>query len=135
MKSNTLYLAAAILGAFAVALGAFGAHALKNALTPDQLAIWRTAVDYQFYHIPAILFCGYLVEQGKLFGRIAGLLFIAGILLFSGSLYLMVLLQLPMLGMVTPIGGVMLIIGWLTLGYRLIRSERASPHHLLSRKR
>lgn len=81
----------------AVAAGAFGAHALKNRLTPDQLAVWETAVRYQIYHALALL----IVKD-----RTAGWCFVAGTVLFCGSLYLRKLFVL------TPIGGVLFLLGW-----------------------
>lgn len=111
-----------ICGLLAVALGAFGAHALKTRLEAEQLAIFETAVKYQFYHALAMLFTALLVQKfpsSKL--NLAGYLFLAGIILFSGSLYLMVAsyvhAETPMkwLGAITPFGGLCFIGGWLAL--------------------
>ncbi len=110
---------AAILGATAVIFGAFGAHTLKQYLTPEQLQTFETGVRYQFYHTFAILACGLLFNQNPLkkYNMAAGS-FLAGIVCFSGSLYLLstrTLLGLESwtwLGPVTPIGGLMFIIGW-----------------------
>ncbi len=113
---------AAVLGAFSVAAGAFAAHTLKTILQPDVMQIFETAVRYQFYHVFALLATGILYRQfaGKLL-QWAGYLFIAGIVLFSGSLYCLCILKHlnpggPMWpGAITPLGGVCFIAGWLLL--------------------
>lgn len=113
---------AAISGALAVMLGAFGAHSLKALLTPEQLQVFETGVRYQFYHTLAILFTGLFATQypSKAL-NIAGTSFLAGIICFSGSLYLLSirsligLENLTILGPVTPIGGLLFIIGWIYL--------------------
>ncbi|MFN8306925.1 MAG: DUF423 domain-containing protein [Ferruginibacter sp.] len=112
---------AAVLGALAVALGAFGAHGLKKILEPDQLLVFETAVRYQFYHVLALLAAAVLYREfpGKAM-RWAGRLFIIGLMLFSGSLYLLCYIKhagLPLtwVGAITPFGGVSFIAGWLML--------------------
>lgn len=109
--------AAAIYGLLGVVLGAFGAHALSARLTQDMQAVWHTAVEYQFYHALALLGLGVLLRTGPASGwlHIAGLLFCAGVLVFSGSLYILALSGVRWLGAITPLGGLMLIAGWLTL--------------------
>jgi uncharacterized membrane protein YgdD (TMEM256/DUF423 family) len=102
------------LGALGVALGAFGAHALKSRLTADDLAIFETAVRYQLFHAVALLGLAAWTDRaagGKLVwaARAFGL----GVLIFSGSLYLLVLTQQRWLGAITPLGGVALIGGWI----------------------
>ena len=94
----------------AVGLGAFGAHALKTRLTPDMLAIFETGVRYQVYHALALLLLAAVRGPSK-----AGWCFTAGIVLFSGSLYLLALTGVRKWGAVTPIGGVLFLIGWLIL--------------------
>ncbi len=113
--------AAAITGALAVALGAFGAHGLKKLLDAELLQVFETAVRYQFYHVFALLAAGMLYKEfpGK-FMKWAGNLFITGMLLFSGSLYLLCSvkyagLPLSWIGAITPVGGVAFIAGWLLL--------------------
>jgi uncharacterized membrane protein YgdD (TMEM256/DUF423 family) len=112
---------AALLGALSVALGAFAAHGLKQYLSPDNLQVFETAVRYQFYHVFALLAVSILYAQlpGNLL-QWAGRFFIAGIVLFSGSLYLLCYVkyqQLPLnwLGAITPFGGVAFITGWIML--------------------
>ena len=110
---------AALLGALSVALGAFGAHTLKDYLTPQSLATFETGVRYQFYHVFALaltglLFASYPNKKIKL----AGNLFISGIILFSGSLYLLAILgteNFKWIGAITPMGGVFFIAGWIFL--------------------
>jgi uncharacterized membrane protein YgdD (TMEM256/DUF423 family) len=110
-------IAAAVSGLLAVAFGAFGAHALKDSLSPAAMEIYKTAVQYQMFHTTALLIIGLLAlkfhESRPL--RWSGYLMIGGILLFSGSLYTMSISGILWLGMLTPIGGVMLIVGWLLL--------------------
>ena len=113
---------AAILGALAVALGAFGAHSLKQYVPVETISTFETGVRYQFYHVFALLLAGVLWERfpGK-WMRYAGYCFLIGILLFSGSLYLLTFLKatntigLTGLGIITPFGGVFFIGGWICL--------------------
>ena len=104
----------AVFGFLAVALGAFGAHALKNILTPDHFQIYQTAVFYQFVHTLALLGYG-LLAQHKPVKNWPGYCFAGGILLFSGSLYLLVLTNTPWLGAITPLGGLLFLAGWIGL--------------------
>ena len=101
----------------AVALGAFGAHALKARLTPDMTAVWQTAVQSHAWHALATLAVGVLLLQwpGQRAVEVAGWLFVAGIVLFSGSLYAMALTGIRGLGAVTPLGGVAFLAGWAAL--------------------
>lgn len=108
---------AAVAGACAVALGAFGAHALRDALDERALAIWRTAVDYQFWHALALLATGFFARgRSSSVARFAAVAFALGIVLFSGSLYALALGGPRGLGALTPFGGVAFIAGWLALG-------------------
>ena len=114
--TRSVTIIAALLGLAGVALGAFGAHGLKSAVSPDMLDVWKTAVSYQMYHVPVILVLGLLPTViGKRAVRIASYCFIVGVLVFSGSLYALVIFSLPQLGMVTPFGGALLLLGWLAL--------------------
>ena len=109
----------ALLAGLGVALGAFGAHGLEDRLAPAAIAWWQTAVEYQMWHALAMVALG----LGPLRARAAAWLFAAGILLFSGSLYLMALTGTRALGMVTPVGGLLLIAGWAALGWSAIRGR------------
>lgn len=108
---------AAFFGFTGVALGAFAAHGLKNRLTPEYLAIFHTGVTYQLVHTLALFGVALLVTQipGRLMTW-AGASFAIGILLFSGSLYLLTLTGISKLGIVTPFGGLAFLLGWICLG-------------------
>lgn len=117
-----------MLGSFnllaAVALGAFGAHGLKNRVTVEMLAVWQTAVLYHLVHGLGLVLVGVLIHLLPEAGlRPAGWLLLSGIVLFSGSLYLMVLSDLRPLGMITPLGGVAFLAGWLMLGLSVWRNN------------
>lgn len=131
MKPSRIIATGALLLALAVALGAFGAHDLKARLTPDQLANWRTGVDYHFYHALGLLVAGLLANRlgGTRARWIPGLL-MAGILLFSGSLYLLSIKDLigigtwgRLLGPITPLGGFCFIAAWLLLFITALRQD------------
>ena len=129
MKSSSanLFRVACILCGLAVALGAFGAHGLKERLTPEMLAIFEVGVRYQFYHGLALL--ALTLAPGRLWGSPwagrAGLAWIVGIAVFSGSLYLLSITGIKWLGAITPIGGVAFILGWVfaMLGARQLNAE------------
>lgn len=113
---------AAVLGALSVVLGAFAAHSLKEKISDYAVNIFETGVRYQFYHVFALLVTGILYKdfKNKLI-RWAGILFITGIILFSGSLYILTLIKgfvMPgynWIGAITPIGGLAFILGWIFL--------------------
>jgi len=112
----------AIFGLLAVTLGAFGAHALKARLPESLLATYEVGVRYQMYHALALFVVAWLVSTGQFRGiHIAGWLFTAGILIFSGSLYALALSGLRMLGAITPIGGVCFLAGWLWIIWTIWR--------------
>lgn len=106
---------AAGYGATGVVLGAFGAHALETRLDADALASWRTAVQYHLLHAVALLALGLHALGGGRPVTLPASLFSVGIALFSGSIYLLVFTQQPWLGPLTPLGGLCLIGGWLSL--------------------
>src|SRR3954468_8230022 len=114
---RTFLLVGAILGFLGVTFGAFGAHALKSRLSTDMLAVFETGVRYQMYHAFAILIVAAAIgHSGKAsLLVIAGWLFLAGILLFSGSLYALALTGVGILGAVTPLGGLLFLAGWASL--------------------
>ncbi|MCX7080130.1 MAG: DUF423 domain-containing protein [Pseudomonas sp.] len=109
---------AAFFGFTGVALGAFAAHGLKNRLSAEYLAIFHTGVTYQLVHTLALLAVALLATQipGRLMTW-AGVSFAVGILLFSGSLYLLTLTGFSKLGIVTPFGGLAFLVGWVCLGF------------------
>jgi uncharacterized membrane protein YgdD (TMEM256/DUF423 family) len=110
-------LLAAFFGFTGVALGAFAAHGLKSRLSADYLAVFQTGVHYQLIHALALFGVAWLAFQypGRLVNA-AGILFAMGILLFSGSLYLLTLVGIGRLGIITPIGGAAFLAAWLCLG-------------------
>jgi len=111
-----LLLCAGISGFLGVALGAFGAHALEARLAPDMLAVFETGVRYQMYHVFAIVAAAWAWSRwnARVFAA-AGWLFFAGIIVFSGSLYLLAFTGVRMLGAITPLGGLAFLAGWLCL--------------------
>lgn len=114
MKS--IAIAGAVAALAAVIFGAFGAHALKSVLEPAQLAAYHTAVTYQMYHGLACLIVAALGQRvSSRLASISGLCFLAGIVLFSGSIYLLTLADMRVMGPVTPIGGLFFMIGWAVL--------------------
>ena len=114
--------AGAVLAALAVAAGAFGAHALRNTLSTTQLATYETAARYQMYHALALLLAAQLLPQrSPALLRAVCSLFIAGIVLFSGSLYVLALTDRRWLGAITPIGGVAFLAGWACLAAGSLR--------------
>jgi len=117
-KLNTYWLSfGALFALFSVILGAFGAHALKDLYNPTQLSWHQTGVQYQMYHAFALIITGFasLQFQSTRLLNIAGICFIIGTIMFSGSLYLLAWTQITLLGAITPIGGLALIIGWILL--------------------
>lgn len=108
---------AAIGGFFAVVIGAFAAHGLKQTLAPEMLEVVKTGVQYQMYHALVLLLVGlWLSHKPAAFGlKASGLAFILGILMFSGSLYALALGAPRWLGPITPLGGLCFLIGWLLL--------------------
>jgi uncharacterized membrane protein YgdD (TMEM256/DUF423 family) len=115
-QRNTL-LAGAILGGLAVSIGAFGAHALQPLLTERGTAhTFELAVRYQFYHTLAVVFTGVLMNNfASAHIRRAAVCFVTGIVIFCGSLYILAVTGITLLGAVTPIGGVLFIAGWILL--------------------
>ena len=124
---NRIVSTGACLGALAVILGAFGAHALRDVLSEKGLALWETAVRYHFYHALAILFVGIVYDRlpvARL--RWSSSLFVAGFILFCGSLYALAFREvtsvpLGWLGPITPLGGLCFILAWLLLAFSIKR--------------
>jgi len=108
-----------------VLAGAFGAHALEQVLSPERLQTWEKGVDYLFVHALGLILLGALETTGpRNCHRVAGVLMMAGILLFSGSLFVLVLSGARWLGMITPLGGVSFVAAWLVLGVGYLVARR-----------
>jgi uncharacterized membrane protein YgdD (TMEM256/DUF423 family) len=112
------------LGALGVALGAFGAHGLKSRVSAEMIAVWETASRYQIVHALALLATAFACERWPgAFANGAGWLFLAGIAVFSGSLYALALTGVRTFGAITPIGGLCLIAGWACLALSAMRGR------------
>jgi len=124
MQRRWLFLGA-VLGGLSVALGAFGAHGLRGLVTADLLANFETAARYQMYHALALLAVAIVGGDARRArpANVAGWLFVVGVIIFSGSLYVMTFTGLRWLGAITPIGGAAMIAGWAALGVSAIRGE------------
>lgn len=117
MNSKNLLISGSLFMALAVGFGAFGAHIVQDMLTPDRFEVYKTAVEYHFYHAIGLLIVGLVsqrMESTTWFAR-SGYCMIAGILIFSGSLYILTLTDTSWLGAVTPLGGFAFILGWFFL--------------------
>ena len=129
MSKRQIIITASIFGALAVIAGAFGAHGLKEYLTADKLEVWHTAVQYQFYHVFALLFLSTFAPAKSSMVKTSYYFFSLGIIFFSGSLYFLSIADAlkidwpPIIGIITPIGGLFFIIGWITLGLAAWRSK------------
>lgn len=124
--STAAVLLAGLAGASAVALGAFGAHALRGVIDASALATWHTGVEYHFWHALALLVAATCLPEGR--ARIAAVaLFAIGIVLFSGSLYALALGAPRVIGAITPVGGVAFIAGWVAMSVSLRQRGRVSP--------
>ena len=123
MTPRFLIVCGALLLALGVATGAFGAHGLRRLATPDLLDVWRTAAHYQLIHAAGLLLVAALWPRlAPAPAAWAGGLMLAGLLIFSGSLYALVLSGVRVLGAVTPIGGLLLILSWLTLAWAAFKA-------------
>ncbi|WP_181347745.1 DUF423 domain-containing protein [Thalassobacillus sp. CUG 92003] len=116
------FILAVINGFVSVALGAFGAHGLEGKISEKALKTWEKAVNYQMFHTMALFVTGLLM--GKVTGSLmtgAGWAFLVGIIFFSGSLYMYAPTGIKTFAMITPLGGVSFLVGWILLGYALIK--------------
>ena len=127
--NKTFLITAALIGALSVVLGAFGAHSLKDKLNESTLGIFETAVRYQFYHVFALLTVGLLFQTFNNGWMLwSGRLFIAGIILFCGSLYALTFFlannneNMKWLGAITPFGGLCFIAGWVCIAIGIFKS-------------
>ena len=120
--ARIFFVIAAVLGFLGVAGGAFGAHALRDVLDPESLGAYETGIRYQVYHAFALAFAGWALKeyQGSRFKH-AGWFIIAGVALFSGSLYIMSITGVRWLGVITPVGGLALLAGWFSLIVGLLK--------------
>lgn len=108
--------------ALGVLFGAFGAHALKSSLSPEMLAVYKTGVEYQFYHALGLLLIGLIgfrIESKWI--NWSGMLLILGIIIFSGSLYALSISGIKILGAITPIGGLAFVAGWICLAIGILK--------------
>lgn len=122
MSARYVFLFAAISGFVCVALGAFAAHLLQGLLSERMFEVLQTGIQYQMFHTLALLLVGVtMLKTGLKSLQFTAGLFLAGILLFSGSLYVLALSGQHWLGAVTPLGGVLFLCGWLSLGWILFR--------------
>lgn len=124
-KIARMFLAIGCIAALvAVAAGAFGAHALKTRLAPEMLAVYKTGVEYQFYHAFALILVGLAALRlpDSAWLHRAGWAMLAGIVLFSGSLYLLALTGITWLGAVTPLGGVAFLCAWALFALAVLRA-------------
>lgn len=121
--SKTILLVGTALLILAVIFGAFGAHALKEKLSDDMMQVYKTGVEYHFYHALGLILVGILAmnNSSTLINWSACLLF-AGVILFSGSLYALAITEIKWLGIVTPVGGVSFIIGWALLFLAILKN-------------
>ncbi len=128
LSQRQTLLVASALGVLAVALGAFGAHALKNLLSATgRLDTYELAVRYHFYHTFALLAVSILMDKYSLPRlKLSALLFFIGIILFSGSLYALCLFNISKIAIITPFGGAFLIAGWATLFIAVLRNSEKS---------
>lgn len=124
MKASAFVVVSALAGASGVGLGAFGAHGLRDRTGPELLAIWDTASRYHLVHALAILGAAWAVDRWPgAWAAASGWLFLGGIVVFSGSLYALVVTGQRWLGAITPIGGVSFILGWLALAVAAARGR------------
>ncbi len=113
---RTIIIVASVFLMLAVAIGAFGAHALKNHLSVDMAQIYKTGIDYHFYHALGLLVVGVLsLAFPSVYLKWSAVLLGAGIILFSGSLYALAITEIKTLGAITPFGGLSFIAGWIML--------------------
>jgi uncharacterized membrane protein YgdD (TMEM256/DUF423 family) len=125
-----LLLTGILLAMFAVLGGAFGSHALKNILSPEELMTYETAVRYQMYHSLAILFTAFFITgENKKYSSLAGIFFTMGIIFFSGSLYIITFLKSQNTGistpvaLATPLGGILFMCGWISLAVAALKNK------------
>lgn len=122
---RTFFVLGAVISGLAVAAGAFGAHALRPVLPPEQMETFETAARYHMYHGLGLLAVAWAADRwpGSNLVRIAGWLLVTGMVLFSGSLYALAITRIRLLGMITPLGGLAFITGWALLAWTAARQK------------
>ena len=125
MNARSIIAAGAVFMALAVVFGAFGAHIVQDMLTPDRFEVYKTGVEYHFYHSLGVLLIGVIMMKmpGNRWLVWSGYSLMAGILIFSGSLYVLTLTDTGWLGAVTPLGGVAFILGWIFLAVGVLKAD------------
>lgn len=128
MDSRKAIIIGSLFMALAVGFGAFGAHIVQGLLTPDRFSVYQTAVEYHFYHSLGLLILGTLMklQNHSVWFVVSGYAFTGGILIFSGSLYLLTLTNTGWFGAITPVGGALFIGGWLALAFGINRGNKQS---------
>lgn len=131
MNPKSLLITGSILMALAVAFGAFGAHIVQDMLSPDRFQVYQTGVEYHFYHAIGVLILGAVLLHTENSGwfTLSGYSFITGILIFSGSLYVLTLTDTGWLGAITPLGGIAFILGWIFLAVGIGKSQKRKGKH------
>jgi len=126
MNTRKILILGAVFMALGVLLGAFGAHALKTQLSPEMLQVYKTGVEYQFYHALGLLIIGLIGFQiNSKWIRRSGILLTSGIILFSGSLYVLSISGIKMLGAITPVGGLSFVAGWICLLIGIVKHKKS----------
>tara|TARA_Y100001935_G_scaffold223573_1_gene199193 strand:- start:112442 stop:112819 length:378 start_codon:yes stop_codon:yes gene_type:complete len=125
MNNKKILGIAGLFMAVAVATGAFGAHMMKDILTPARLETWNTAVLYHFLNTLGLMALALASEHYKIDLKAPAIFILAGIIIFSGSLYTLCIADISFFGMITPVGGVSFIIGWSLFATRLFKSEKS----------
>lgn len=124
MNNRKILWTGAIFMALGVILGAFGTHALKTRLSPEMMQVYKTGVEYQFYHALGLLLIGLIGFQVKSkYLNWSGILIGIGIILFSGSLYVLSITGIKIIGAITPFGGLSFVAGWVFLAIGLLKNE------------
>lgn len=129
--SRRFFLIASVMGFLSVGLGAFAAHGLESMLSIEMLAVFKTGVQYQMFHVTALLAVAVLCELTQSQASLAllkwsGYLFCVGIFMFSGSLYALSISGISILGIITPLGGVAFLLAWLLLFLSVLKQSKSS---------
>lgn len=122
--SRQFFLMASVMGFLAVGLGAFAAHGLETMISPRMLEVFQTGVQYQMFHVVALFVVGLLFRLNQEYSALlkwSGYLFTIGIILFSGSLYILSITGINRLGMITPLGGVAFLVAWALLFFSIYK--------------